>query len=161
MTGRWKIVAPALAVALAITGCRGADRAPVLPEPDSIAAWFGEGTEARMNGNVLEIRGRVDPEYLRRGGSLWRQSSPYFYLFNVRIRDVVADHPDLAAVRAITLDGSGDEVARATLLARELNEYEWRDALALASLAQREGTENLRHIAALIRFGEEKTEYEY
>lgn len=114
-----------------------------------------------MNGNVLEIRGRVDPEYLRRGGSLWRQSSPYFYLFNVRIRDVLADHPDLAAVRAITLDGSGDQVARATLLARELNEYEWRDALALASLAQREGTENLRHIAALIRFGEEKTEYEY
>jgi hypothetical protein len=161
MTGSWMIVAPAVAVMLAVAGCAEPDRDPVLPEPDSVAAWFGEGTEAQLNGNVLEIRGTIDPEYLRRGGSLWRQSSPYFYLFNVRVREVLTEYPDLAAVRAVTFDGNGDEVARATLLARALNEYEWRDALALASLAQREGTENLRHISALIRFGEEKTEYEY
>lgn len=161
MTGRWRSIAAAVAVALALIGCGDAAREPVLPEPDSVAVWFGEGTEAELSGNVLEIRGVVDPDYLRRGGSLWRRSSPYFYLFNPRIRDVLTEYPDLAAVRAITFDGSGGEVARATLHARALNEYEWRDALALASLAQREGTQNLRHIDALIRFGEEKTEYGY
>lgn len=161
MTGLRKILAPAVAVTLAFTGCGEADRPLVLPEPDSVAVWFGEGTEARLNGNVLEIRGAVDPEYLRRGGSLWRQSSPYFYLFTVKVRDLLTEYPDLAAVRAITFDGGGEEVARATLLSRELNEYEWRYALGLVSLAQREGTEHLRHIDALIRFGEEKTEYEY
>ena len=155
---KWAAV---LLVTLALIGCSEASREPVLPEPGSVATWFGEGTEARLSGNVLEIRGAVDPEYLRRGGSLWRRSSPYFYLFNPRIRDVLTEYPDLAAVRAITLDGSGEEVARATLHARSLNEYEWRDALALATLAQREGTEHLRRIDALIRFGEEKTEYRY
>lgn len=149
------------ALVIGLVGCGPGDRAPVLPEPDSVSAWFGEGTEARLSGNVLEIRGSVDPEFLRRGGSLWRQSSPYFYLFNVKIRDVLTDYPELAAIRAITHDGSGEEVARATLHARTLNEYSWRTAVALASLAQREGTESPRHLAALIRFGEEHTEYEY
>lgn len=161
MTGRWMAMAAAFTATLALIGCGEAERESVLPEPDSVAAWFGEGTEARLSGNVLEIRGEVDPEFLRRGGSLWRRSSPYFYLFNPRVRDVLTEYPDVAAVRAITFDGSGGEVARATLHARALNEYEWRDALALASLAQREGTQHLRHIDALIRFGEEKTEYEY
>lgn len=161
MTGRSMTMAAAVCVMLLLLGCSDAEREMVLPAPDSVAAWFGDGTEARLSGNVLEIRGEVDPDYLRRGGSLWRRSSAYFYLFNPQIRDVLTEYPDLAAVRAITFDGDRGEVARATLHARALNEYEWRDAIALASLAQREGTQHLRHIDALIRFGEEKTEYEY
>lgn len=160
-TGRVVAMVVGLFGAAALAACEPEAREPVLPEPDSVAAWFGDVAEARLNGNVLEIHGRVDPEFLRRGGSLWRQSSPYFYIFNVKIRDVLTEYPDVAAVRAITHDGSGDEVARATLHARTLNEYEWREAVALSSLAQREGTESPRHVAALIRFGEEHTEYEY
>lgn len=150
-----------LFVGLFLAGCEGAAPDPVLPQPDSIEAWFGEAAEVRLNGNVLEIHGTVDPEYLRRGGSLWRQSSPYFYLFNVQIRDVLREYPDLAAVRAVTYGGSGEEIARATLHTRTLNEYEWREAVALTSLAQREGTASPRHVAALAKFGEEHTEYEY
>jgi hypothetical protein len=146
---------------IGLAACDLQGRPPVLPETDSLAAWFGEGTETKLNGNVLEIHGTVDTEFFRRGGSLWEKSSPYFYLFNVKIRDIVAQYPDLAAVRAIASDESGDEVGRAMLHTRSLNEYEWRNALALASLAQREGSQNLRHIAALIRFGEEHTEYSY
>lgn len=154
-------LASAALLAATVGGCGDSEREPVLPEPDSVVGWFGESADARLNGNVLEIRGTVDPEFLRRGGNLWRQASPYFYIFNVKIRDVLTEYPDLAAVRAITVDGSGDEVARATLHSRALNEYEWRDAVALTSLAQREGTESPRRLAALIRFGEEHTEYEY
>lgn len=150
-----------ISLMMGLAACDLQGRPPVLPETDSLSAWFGEGTETRLNGNVLEIHGTVDTEFFRRGGSLWERSSPYFYLFNVKIRDVVASYPDLAAVRAIAYDGSGDEVARAMLHTRSLNEYEWRNAIALASLAQREGSQNLRHIDALIRFGEEHTEYAY
>lgn len=150
-----------MALMAALSGCERGEREPVLPAPDSVAAWFGAGTEARLSGNVLEIRGTMDPEFLRRGGSLWAQSGPFFYLFTVRVRDLLVDYPDLAAVRAVTLTPAGEEVARATLASRGLNEYEWREALALASLAQTEGTDNLRRIDALIRFGEEKTEYRY
>ena len=157
---RWGTIA-LMGVLTVLAACGRAEREPVLPEPDSIAAWFGDETETRMNGNVLEIHGKVDPEFLRRGGSLWARSSPYFFLFNVKVRETLESYPDLAAVRAITYDSSGKELARATVKARELNEYEWRDALALASLAQREGTQSPRHIAALVRFGEEKIEYEY
>lgn len=160
-TGRLVVLVMGLFAATAVAGCEPGAREPVLPEPDSVSAWFGEVAEARLNGNVLEIRGRIDPEFLRRGGSLWRQSSPYFYIFNVKIREVLTEYPDVAAVRAITHDGSGEEVARATLHTRSLNEYEWREAVALSSLAQREGTASPRHVAALVRFGEEHTEYEY
>lgn len=142
-------------------GCERKAEPWVLPQPDSVAAWYGEGTEARVSGNVLEIRGSVDPDYLRRGGSLWVRSSPYFYLFTVRVRDLLTTYPDLAAVRAVTYGPGGRELARATLPSRELNEFGWREALARTTLAQREGTENLRRIADLIRFGEEHTEYRY
>lgn len=161
MRGIRNAVLVGMSVMIGSAGCDLQGRPPVLPETDSLAAWFGEGTETRLNGNVLEIHGIVDTEFFRRGGSLWERSSPYFYLFNVKIRDIVASYPDLAAVRAVAYDESGDEVARAMLHTRSLNEYEWRDAIALASLAQREGSQNLRHIDALIRFGEEHTEYTY
>jgi hypothetical protein len=152
-------MAPAV---LVIAGCGDGDaREPVYPELASTVAWFGEGTQARMNGNVLEIRGELDPEYLRRGGTLWSRAAPYFYLFNVEIRDLLVDYPDVAGVRAVVYDRDGDELARATLPSRSMNEYEWRQALALASLAQSEGTEHPGRLERLTRFGEEFADYEY
>lgn len=159
MTGRWTIAL--VGVITVLTACGRGESEPVLPEPSSIAAWFGDETETRMNGNVLEIHGTVESEFLRRGGSLWARSSPYFFLFNVKIRETLKQYPDLAAVRAVTYDASGNEVARATIHAASLNEYEWRDAVALASRAQREGTRSPRYVGALLRFGEEHTEHEY
>lgn len=139
---------------------RGA-REPVLPAPDSVVTWFGERTTARLSGNVLEIRGEIDAEFLRRGGRIWERSGPYFYLFNIHIRDILLAYPDLAAVRAITVSPDGRELARAMLHRDELSEIQWKEALARGSLAQTQGTDNPRRIEELIRYGEEHTEFSY
>lgn len=155
-------LAALVVAALGGAGCREAESRPVeLPRPDSVAAWFGGDTEARLDGRVLELRGTLAPEMLRRGGSLWARSSPYYYLFNVQVRELVVRYPELAGVRAVVAAPDGREIARATLPAGTLNRYEWQRALALASLAQREGTENLRRVEELIEWGEEVTQYEY
>lgn len=151
----------AVQVAAFAAGCQDAgQRDWTLPERDSIAEWFGEDTEVRLNGNVVEIEGEIDPEFLRRGGSLWAHASPYFYLFNVHVRDLVVEYPDVAAVRAIVYRGD-DELARATLRTGEMSAFQWREALARSSRAQREGTEHPRFLSELVSFGEDHTEYEY
>lgn len=151
-----------LAWGMGAAGCTGTEaREARLPEADSVAAWFGEGTQARLSGNVLEVRGEIDPDFLRRGGRIWERSGPYFYLFNVHVRDLLEKYPDLAAVRAVTLAPDGRELARAELHRAELSVFEWKEALARASLAQREGTENPRRIEQLISYGEDHTEFRY
>lgn len=159
MRGSWMVLVLVLA---ALSGCAGGGATePTLPQPDSVAAWFGEQTEASLSGNVLVIRGRMDPDYLRRGGRIWKRSGPYFYLFNVRVHELLRDYPELAAVRAVTLGPDGAELARAMLYRSELSEIQWKEALARASLAQTQGTENPRRIEQLIDFGEEHTEFRY
>lgn len=151
-----------LLAALLLTACE--ERGPedwVLPDPAASAAWFGEGTEAEIRGNLLEIRGTLSEDFLRRGGSIWAESGPYFYLFNVHVRDLLVEYPDLAAVRAITYSEAGEELARATLHRSALSEIQWREALARASLAQTEGTEKPQRVVELIRYGEEHTDYRY
>lgn len=133
----------------------------LLPDPERVTTWFGEGTEASISGNVLEIRGSVDPDHLRRGGRIWARSGPYFYLFNVHVHNLFEEFPDLAAVRAITRTADGQEIARATLVRAEFPEPRWREALARSSLAQSQGTENPRNIERLIQFGEDHTRFEY
>lgn len=150
-----------LVLGLALLGCGTAEREWVLPAPEEAAGWFGEGTEARLSGNVLELRGTVDPDFLRRGGRIWQRSGPYFYLFNVHVQALLRDYPDLAAVRAVALTEEGEELARATLLRGELSEIQWREALARTSLAQTQGTDNPRRIEELIRYGEDHTEFSY
>lgn len=155
-------MALAIGVSALGAGCgRGEATEPVLPPADSTAAWFGEGTEVRHSGNVLEIRGEIDPDFLRRGGTIWERSGPYFYLFNVRVRDLLRDYPDLAAVRAVTVAPDGRELARALLHRDELSSVQWKEALARASLAQTKGTESPRRIEELIRYGEDHTEFSY
>lgn len=150
-------------VALALAGgaCAREERAPVLPDAGEVAAWYGEGTEAELDGAVLEVRGTIEPDFLRRGGRIWARSGPFFYLFTVRTRDLFEEYPDLVAVRAIARTRRGEEVARAILHRSELSEVQWRTALARASLAQTQGTANPRRIEELIEFGEDHTEFRY
>lgn len=157
----WKACVLCALAALSAACADGDAAEPVLPPADSTAAWFGGSTEVRHSGNVLEIRGEIDPDFLRRGGRIWARSGPYFYLFNVRVRDLLLEYPDIAAVRAVTLSPDGREVARALLHRNELSVVEWKEALARASLAQTHGTESPRRIEELIRYGEDHTEFSY
>lgn len=147
--------------AVAGAGCSTAEREWVMPDPVEAAAWYGPGAEASVSGNVLEIRGVIEDDLLRRGGRIWERSGPYFYLFNVHVQALLRDYPDIAAVRAITYTTDGEELARATLHRSELSEIQWREALGRASLAQSQGTESPRRIEELIRYGEDRTEHRY
>jgi hypothetical protein len=157
---RFQIMAVSMGLLLA-GGCTTAEREWVMPDPIEAAAWYGPGTEASVSGNVLEIRGTIQDDLLRRGGRIWEQSGPYFYLFNVHVQALLRDYPDIAAVRAITYTTDGEELARATLHRSELSEIQWREALGRASLAQSQGTESPRRIEELIRYGEDRTEHRY
>jgi len=149
-------------VLAAATSCGGNETGEwQLPDPQTVTEWFGEDTEASLDGNVLEIRGEMDPDHIRRGGTLWIRSGPYFYLFNVHVEQLLRDYPDLAAIRARTFDARGNELARALLHRSELSEIRWNEALARASLAQAEGTENPRLVERLVQFGEDHTEFDY
>jgi hypothetical protein len=142
-------------------GCAG-ERAPwVLPDPDAATTWYGAGTTASIDGNVLDIQGTLDPDYLRRGGRIWARGGPYFYLFNVHVQQLFTDYPDLAAVRVRVSTPEGEELASAMLRRDALSEARWREALARASLAQQGGSENPRLIERLIQFGEDHTEFRY
>lgn len=151
-------------IVLGIAGVAGCDSAPAgmqLPSTDEVAEWYGEGTSADFNGNRLEITGPMEDDYIRRGGRLWARSGPYFFLFNVHVRDLMVNYPDIAAVRVTAVTESGEEIAVATLLRDDMNEYRWREALARSSLAQRDGTRNPRLVERLITFGEDHTEFHY
>jgi hypothetical protein len=149
------------AIALGLGGCQSPEREWVLPDPAHVTEWFGESTEVSFSGNVLEIRGTLSEDFLRRGGRIWERSGPYFYLFNVHVQALLQEYPDIAAVRAITFSSDGEELARATLHRSELSEVQWREALGRASLAQSQGTASPRRIEELIRYGEDRTEFQY
>ncbi len=154
---------PAFAV-LWLAGAAGCDSGPAtmeLPSTSEVTEWYGEGTSADFNGNLLEIKGPMQDDYIRRGGRLWARSGPYFFLFNVHVRDLMQNYPDIAAVRVTAVTEAGEEIAVATLLRDDMNEYRWREALARSSLAQREGTRNPRLVERLITFGEDHTEFRY
>lgn len=150
-----------LLLSLALTGCPQPERELVLPDAAAASAWFGPAAEASISGNVLEVRGVVDDDFIRRGGRIWERSGPYFYLFNVHVQALLRDYPDLAAIRAITYTSDGEELARATLHRSELSKVQWREALGRSSLAQTEGTASPRRIEELIRYGEDRTEFRY
>jgi hypothetical protein len=88
-----------------------------LDRVEQVYAQHGLRAEFRYSGNVLELVVQQPPDQLRRGGPLWARVGPYIYLFSPGTRQLFADHPGLAGVRAITMAGD-TEVARA-LLERE------------------------------------------
>lgn len=156
----WTRLALAAALVAVAPACSRDQGPRDLPTSDAAAASYGEEVEAEVRGNLLELRIEMSDE-LMRGGEIWARGGPYFYLFSTATRDLFVEHPDLAAVRAITVDPEGNEVARATLLRDRLSEFRWREALAIGALAQQEGTERPRRIEQLIDLGEEITEYSY
>ena len=150
----------ALGIAATAWGCDGAPEAPQMPAAAEVEAAYGERVEAEVSGNLLRVRVPM-PEGFERGGSLWARSGPYFYLFTTATRDLLLQYRDIAAVEVVATTEAEEEVARARLLRDTLNEITWQRAIAFASQAQTEGTESPRHVDRLVRFGEERTEYEY
>jgi hypothetical protein len=147
-----------LLAALPVAGCETRERR--LPDAEEAGALYGNGLEARMSGNLLELRIELD-EQLERGGGIWIRGAPYFYLISPTTRDLFAEYEDLAAVRAVVMDSRGRELSRATLERDVISSVRWREGLALAGLARRDGTERPRTIEELTAWGEERTEFSY
>lgn len=148
--------------ALALLAC-GRGTEPVLPTARAVEARYRyEGElQAELNGNVVELRVYQPAEHLRRGGELWAKVGPYIVLFSEETRDLFAAYPGVAAVRAITLTPGAREIARAMLLRDTLNELTWRRALNIAGRARLEGTDRPSLLDALVRWGEDYTEFRY
>jgi hypothetical protein len=155
-----------LAVALACAGLSLACRQPVspaLPTPEQIAALYSyQGDlEAELNGNIAVITVSQPASQLRRGGSLWAKVGPYVVLFSEGTRSLMKQYPALAGVRVVTRVAGGPEIARATMARSELSDVLWRRSLNIAGHARREGTERPALLDALVRWGEDHTEFEY
>ncbi len=161
--GRMGVCGVALiAVGVAVTACEPPQDLALPTEAEIDAAYTTEYRhEAALNGNVAEVTIYQSSAQLQRGGSLWARVGPYIFLFSEPTRDLFVNYPGLAAVRVVTRDPSGNEVARATLAQGTLNEVTWRRALNVAGRARRDGGARLTLLEALIRWGEERTEFEY
>lgn len=155
---------PAVAMALAILAAAGCQQEELpVPSTEEAAAYYSAVPDLslEMRGNVAEVTAVQSAAQLRRGGSLWARVGPYVYLFSDATQSLMTDYPGVAAVRVITTTGGGTEVARATLLAGTLNPLTWRRALNVAGLARRDGTERITLLEDLVRWGEDRTEFEY
>lgn len=155
-----RIGALALLSGLLAVGCAD-DRERTLPAETALAGLYGEAAHVRLNGNVVDVRVRQDPAQLRRGGELWAKVGPYIYLFSPQTREIFQDWDGVAAVRVRTFAGGDREVARAMLRRDELTAVTWQEAHARVSRARLEGTDDPGHLAALVRYGEDHTEFEY
>ena len=133
---------------------------PTAEEAEAAYQYTGS-LSAEMSGNVLVLTVAQPYRQLQRGGTLWAKIGPYILLFSEPTRDLFLAYGGLAAVRVVTLTGSDQEVARATLLRDGLNELTWKRALNLSGLARRDGTTRLTTLEDLIDWGEEHTEFEY
>jgi hypothetical protein len=147
-------------LALPVAACAPADDPPQMPEVAEAEEAYGDAVSVEVSGNLLRLFVPM-PEGFERGGSLWARSGPYFYLFTTATRELFVAYPDLSAVEVVASTAEGEEVARARLLRDELNSVTWQHALAYASQAQTEGTDTPVHVQTLVRWGEERTEYEY
>ncbi|HSM05670.1 MAG TPA: hypothetical protein VK858_13730 [Longimicrobiales bacterium] len=151
------------ACVLAIGSLACTQEPQVVPSAEEVEALYASTSRlsVEMSGNVAEVTVVQDAQQLRRGGSLWARVGPYIYLFSDATRDAFVQYNGLAAVRVITVAPGGTEVARATLLRGTLNELTWRRALNISGLARRDGTEQLTLLEDLVRWGEDRSEFEY
>jgi len=148
-------------VALASVGCQESGDLAV-PTGSEVQAYYAyEGRlSAEVTGNVATVSVSQDPQLLRRGGALWAKVGPYVFVFSEETRQLFLDYPGLAGVRVVTSVG-GAQVA-SVLLAREtLSDVLWRRSLNIAGKARRDGTERVTLLQDLVRWGEDRTEYEY
>lgn len=147
---------------LAVGGCVE-EQDLTLPTDQEVEASFQYGGELRaeMSGNVAVVTVSQPYRQVRRGGNIWVKTGPYVVLFSQQTQDLFLQYGGLAAVRVITQTGSGQEVARATLLRDGLNELTWKRALNVSGHARLEGTTRPTRLEDLIKWGEEHTEFEY
>lgn len=156
--GAWRRLILSGILTLVAAAC-GGEKELLLPEEAEATSVYGH--PAQIRGNILEVVVEV-PEDRLQGGSLWARSTPYYYLFTVATRDLFTRYPDLAAVRVVTREADGSEIARATLAQSDLNVVTWKHLIAYASIAQTEGTEKPQHVSRLVREAEDVvSEYTY
>lgn len=157
---------PRIPIALALTLVAVACARPrdlTLPTAEDVESYYESDVtlEAKINGNVAEIRVEQPAGQLRRGGTLWAKVGPYIYLFSDETRQLFEDYPGLAAVRVITRTAAGAEIANALLAREELSDILWRRSLNISGRARRDGTDHPGLLDDLIRWGEQHTEHEY
>lgn len=147
-------------VMLTAAGCEEEDL--TLPTQNEIESYFAEqDVEVELTGNVVLITVVQSATQLRRGGSLWAKVGPYIYLFSEPTHQLLVDHPGVAGVRVITRTSGGTRVASVLLRRDALNDINWRRALNMAGLARRDGSTQITRLGDLVRWGEERTEFEY
>ena len=149
------------AVVLACGGCQEpADLA--VPSASEVTEYYTyDGRlSAEVTGNVATVSVSQDPQLLRRGGSLWAKLGPYVFVFSDETHQLFLDYPGLAGVRVVTTVG-GAQVASALLARGTLSDVLWRRSLNIAGKARRDGTERVTLLQDLVRWGEDRTEYEY
>ena len=162
-SGRF-LLALAATLGLALAGCSEGTGAELpLPEAERVEAAYvyPGGLEARISGNVAEVRITQSPDHLRRGGRLWAKVGPYILLFTDGTFQLFEDYPGLAGVRVVTQIPDGTEVARATLAHDALTGVQWRRALNITGRARRDGTERVTLLEDLVEWGEDHAEFEY
>ena len=133
-----------------------------VPTPSEVKEYYiyDGALSAEVTGNVVTVSVAQDPQMLRRGGSLWAKVGPYIFVFSDETHQLFQDYAGLAGVRVVTTVG-GVRVA-SVLLAREtLSDVLWRRSLNIAGKARRDGTEQVTLLQDLVRWGEDRTEYEY
>lgn len=151
-----------VAVGILASGC--AEEEPVvLPSASEVESYYiyPRGIEASVDGTVAEVRAVQPSEHLERGGRLWARAGPYILLFSRETRSLLQDHPDLTAVRVVTVTPDGEPIAGAELHRDALTGTLWRRSMNIAGRARREGTERPTLLEELVRWGEEHTDYEY
>lgn len=131
-----------------------------LPTAEELSGLYGGDAELRMNGNVVDVRVSQDPGQIRHGGTLWAKVGPYIFLFSPQTQEIFERFPAVAAVRVRTFAGEA-KLAEAMLRRDELNSVTWREANRRVAKARLEGTRSPAHLEALVRYGEDHTEFEY
>ena len=134
-----------------------------VPSAEQVSDYYAatSGVSVSMEGSVAEVTVTQPSGQLRRGGSLWAKVGPYVFLFSDETRLLMEDHPGLSGVRVVTRSSRGDLVGSALLRNGSLSETQWRRALSIAGKARLEGTQRPSLLEDLVRWGEDRSEFEY
>lgn len=148
-----------------LPGCDALARpeTPVAPAASDLRSHFDfhGDVSVEMSGNVAQVKVVVDPEPYRRGGDLWAKATPYIFLFSTTTLNAFEAYPGLGGVRIMIQHPIGDTMAQALLSREVLSEVGWRQALNLSGLARRDGTDRPGRMQDLVRWGEDRTEFQY
>lgn len=158
MKGRARRLSILLAAAICTPGCTVEESR--LPTAEELSGLYGGDAELHMNGNVVDVQVSQDPAQIRHGGTLWAKVGPYIFLFSPQTQEVFERFPAVAAVRVKTF-ADRVQLAEAMLRRDELNSVTWREANRRVAKARLEGTRSPGHLEALVRYGEDHTEFEY